>query len=506
MLFNSYFFIFVFLPLAVLLFHGLRHQGYERGSIFVLTMMSLLFYGWWSAKYLLLLIPLMLINYAIATRIAKFSKKNRHLSKLLLIFGLCFNLLVLGYFKYANFFVDNANALLGLDLFLATIVLPLGISFFTFQKIAFLIDAYYGKVERFNLLDFSLFVSFFPQLIAGPIIHHREIMPQFSMLGRVKVGYMALGITIFIIGLAKKVLLADTAAGYASPQFNAVAMGVQLDFFAAWSAALAYTAQLYFDFSGYSDMAIGIALLFGIRLPLNFASPYKATNIIDFWRRWHITLSRFLRDYLYIPLGGNRKGSARRFINVFLTMLLGGIWHGAGWTFMVWGVLHGLYLVINHAWRELRQRLGMGVEATSFWGRKFAQLLTFVVVVIAWVFFRAEDMGSALEMIKAMAGNNGIAVPASLAEFAPHLTISTAPVDSGMALLVAFSLLLVAWLAPNTQQITAYTGPNDSGGVEAGAATLRWNGSARWAIFIGCLFGLSLMMMSRVSEFIYFQF
>ncbi len=300
--------------------------------------------------------------------------------------------------------------------------------------------------------------------------------------------------------------MADTAAGYASPQFNAVAMGVQLDFFAAWSAALAYTAQLYFDFSGYSDMAIGIALLFGIRLPLNFASPYKATNIIDFWRRWHITLSRFLRDYLYIPLGGNRKGSARRFINVFLTMLLGGIWHGAGWTFMVWGVLHGLYLVINHAWRELRQRLGMGVEATSFWGRKFAQLLTFVAVVIAWVFFRAEDMDSALEMIKAMAGYNGIAVPASLAELAPHLTISTAPVDSGMALLVAFSLLLVAWLAPNTQQITAYTGPNDSGEVEADTATLRWNGSARWAIFIGCLFGLSLMMMSRVSEFIYFQF
>src|SRR3569623_962242 len=220
--------------------------------------------------------------------------------KRLLILGLSVNLAALGYYKYANFFVDNINALFGLDLFLATIVLPLGISFFTFQKIALLGDVYYGKVGRLDLLDYALFVAFFPQLFAGPIVHHSEMMPQFKQLRRVPPAWLALGGTIFVIGLAKKVLLADTAALYAPPQFNAAAAGTHLDLLAAWSGALAYTAQLYFDFSAYSDMAIGLGLLFGVRLPLNFASPYQAVSIIDFWRRWHMTLSRFLRDYLYI--------------------------------------------------------------------------------------------------------------------------------------------------------------------------------------------------------------
>lgn len=509
MLFNSYVFIFLFLPLSVLLFHDLRHRGFERGSIFVLILMSLVFYGWWSTKYLLLLIPLMSINYVLAIRIDSSREKRRSESRLLLITGLCINVGALGYFKYANFFVDNVNALFGLNLFLATIVLPIGISFFTFQKIAFLVDAYYGRVERFNFLDYSLFVAFFPQLIAGPIVHHSEIMPQFSRPARIQANCIALGLTIFAIGLAKKVLLADTAAGYASPQFNAAASGAQLDFIAAWSAALSYTAQLYFDFSAYSDMAIGIGLLFGIRLPLNFASPYKAANIIDFWRRWHMTLSRFLKDYLYIPLGGNRKGRVRRVINLFVTMLLGGIWHGAGWTFAVWGALHGVYLIINHGWRDLRRRLGFPADATSFMGRKCAQLITFTAVVIAWVFFRAEDLDSALRMAGAMAGSNGIAAPPSLAKLAPGLAVSQAPVDGGMALLVAGSLLMLAWLGPNTQQITAYVGPDGAygtGETEPGSTAMRWNGSALWAICVGALFALSLMMMSRVSEFIYFQF
>ncbi|CAG1001432.1 Peptidoglycan O-acetyltransferase [Methylophilaceae bacterium] len=510
MLFNSYIFIFAFLPLALLLFHGLRRFGHDRGAVFVLAVMSLFFYGWWSPKYLLLLIPLMLVNYGIANALVFYRSQERpRAAKLFFILGLCINLAALGYFKYANFFVDNVNALFGTNLFLATIVLPLGISFFTFQKIALLVDVYYGKVGRLNLLDFSLFVAFFPQLIAGPIVHHSEVMPQFKQLGRVQAGWVALGVTIFAIGLAKKVLLADTAANYATPQFNAVAAVAQLDFIAAWSAALAYTAQLYFDFSAYSDMAIGIGLLFGIRLPLNFASPYKAANIIDFWRRWHMTLSRFLRDYLYIALGGNRKGEPRRYVNLFLTMLLGGIWHGAGWTFVVWGALHGSYLIINHGWREMRKRLGLGSEATSLAGRRLAQLITFLAVVVAWVFFRAADMGAATSMINAMAGNNGIAVPASLVQLVPGWPASTAPVDGGVALLVALALLLLAWLAPNTQQITGYLGPEGaygSGVAEPGPAVMRWNGSLIWAICIGSLFAVSLMLMSRVSEFIYFQF
>jgi len=510
MLFNSYVFLFGFLPLVLLLFHGLRRLGRERGAVFMLAVMSLAYYGWWSWKYLLLLIPLMMLNYIVAQRMVDFRERQRPRGvKRLLILGLSLNLAALGYYKYANFFVDNINALFGLDLFLATIVLPLGISFFTFQKIALLVDVYYGKVGRLDLLDYALFVAFFPQLIAGPIVHHSEMMPQFKQLRRVPPAWLALGGTIFVIGLAKKVLLADTAALYATPQFNAAAAGTQLDMLAAWSGALAYTAQLYFDFSGYSDMAIGLGLLFGVRLPLNFASPYQAVSIIDFWRRWHMTLSRFLRDYLYIPLGGNRKGPARRHANLFTTMILGGIWHGAGWTFVVWGALHGAYLIVNHGWRELRARLHLQREASSRAGRRFAQLITFFAVVIAWVFFRADDMDAALAMLKAMFGMYGIAAPASLATLLPHWPVSSAPADAAIALGVVVPLLSLAWFAPNTQQLTGYVGPEGtygSGIAESGPAAIRWNGSAIWAVLIGMLFALCLMSMSRVSEFIYFQF
>lgn len=510
MLFNSYIFIFTFLPASLLLFHGLRHCGHDRAAVFALAAMSLVFYGWWSARYLLLLIPLMLVNYGIANSIVALRGENRlRQAKLVFFLGLAINLAALGYYKYANFFVDNLNVLFGLDLVLATIILPLGISFFTFQKIALLVDVYRGRTGRLNLLDFSLFVAFFPQLIAGPIVHHSEVMPQFKQLGRMQSSLVALGVTLFVMGLAKKVLLADTAATYATPQFDAAASGIQLDLIAAWSGALAYTAQLYFDFSAYSDMAIGIGLMFGIRLPLNFASPYKAANVIDFWRRWHMTLSRFLRDYIYIPLGGNRKGKMRRFVNLFATMLLGGIWHGAGWTFVVWGALHGGYLIINHGWRELRSRLGLGVEARSRYGIWLARAMTFLAVVVAWVFFRAADMAAALSILYAMAGGNGIAVPASLSQFAPGMPLSASPVDSGIALGVASSLLLLAWFAPNTQQITGYVGPTGaygSGMTEPAPAALRWSGAWRWAVFIGALFAASLMLMSRVSEFIYFQF
>ena len=510
MLFNSYIFIFLFLPAALLIFYGLRHWGHDRAAVFALAAMSLVFYGWWSPKYLLLLIPLMFANYWIANAIAALRCENRPTQTRSVFFlGLVINLAALGYFKYANFFVDNVNALFGMDLYLATIILPLGISFFTFQKIALLVDVYAGKTGRLNLLDFSLFVAFFPQLIAGPIVHHSEVMPQFKQLGRMQASLFILGMSLFVMGLAKKVLLADTAAAYATPQFDAAASGVQLDMIAAWSGALSYTAQLYFDFSAYSDMAIGIGLMFGISLPLNFASPYKAANIIDFWRRWHMTLSRFLRDYLYIPLGGNRKGKARRFVNLFATMLLGGIWHGAGWTFVVWGALHGGYLVINHGWRELRARLGLSSEASSRFGIWLARAITFLSVVVAWVFFRASDMDAALTMLNAMAGGKGIAAPSALSQSAPDLSLSTASVDSGIGLGVACLLLLLAWFAPNTQQITGYVGPEGvygSGVTEPGPTTLRWNASWRWAIFIGILFAASLMLMSRVSEFIYFQF
>jgi D-alanyl-lipoteichoic acid acyltransferase DltB (MBOAT superfamily) len=319
---------------------------------------------------------------------------------------------------------------------------------------------------------------------------------------------VALGVTIFTIGLAKKVLLADTASRFASPVFDGVAAGARPDVLAAWGAALAYTAQLYFDFSGYSDMAIGGGLLFGIRLPINFASPYKAESIIDFWHRWHITLSRFLRDYLYVPLGGNRKGRSRRYVNLLITMLLGGFWHGAGWTFVVWGSLHGVYLVVNHLWRALRRHLGGGAETSTALGRRLGQAITFIAVVIAWVFFRSDDVGSAVRMLLAMGGSNGLEVPESLAGQWPNVPVAHGPVDSAAALVVAIVLLAIAWCAPNTQELTSYVGPEGAHVVkETGRPSpARWQPSAGWAVAVGCLFGIALMLMSKVSEFIYFQF
>ncbi len=509
MLFNSYTFIFAFLPLTLMLFHGLRRMGLERTSIFSLTLMSLVFYGWWSVKYLFLLVPLMLANFALAACILPRNGQRPSAAKLILFLGLTMNLAALGYFKYANFFIDNVNKLLGLDLFLQKIVLPIGISFFIFQKIAFLVDAYRGKVEQLNLLDYSLFVTFFPQLIAGPIVHHSEVMPQFRRAGAVPAGSFVTGITIFAIGLAKKVLLADAAAVYASPQFSAVASGARLDFLAAWSAALAYTAQLYFDFSGYSDMAIGAALMFGIRLPVNFDSPYKSANIIEFWHRWHITLSRFLRDYLYIPLGGNRKGPKRRYVNLMITMLLGGLWHGAGWTFAIWGALHGFYLAINHAWQAVCKKIGVASGPSAGYSRWLGQATTFLAVVVAWVFFRSDSLNSATAMLKSMAGLNGLAVPASLAGHIMFLPKSNGPVDSGVAMLISLILLVIALAAPNTQQLTGYVGPVGIYGVydsRKDRAAFRWQISPKWAIAVGCLIGIVLMSMSKVSEFIYFQF
>src|SRR5438445_7508322 len=436
MLFSSYAFILGFMPLTLLLFHGLRAAGLARSSIGLLALLSLGFYGWWNPIYLLLIVPLIAANFALAASIVPRAGRRPRAAKPLLLLGLVLNLATLGYFKYANFFVDNLNALAGLDLFLGKVVLPIGISFFTFQKIAFLVDAYRGKIDRLNFVDYALFVTFFPQLIAGPIVHHSEVIRQLREQATVSMPTIALGVTIFTIGLAKKVVLADTAALYASPLFDAVAAGARPDALAGWGAALAYTAQLYFDFSGYSDMAIGGGLLFGIRLPINFASPYKAESIIEFWHRWHITLSRFLREYLYVPLGGNRKGPSRRYVNLLITMLLGGLWHGAGWTLVVWGALHGFYLVVNHLWHALRRHSCGGSELSSTLGRRLGQAITFIAVVVAWVFFRSQDIGAAVRMMLAMAGSNGAGGLES--------------VDGAAALLVSTALLPTARLAPDT--------------------------------------------------------
>ncbi|HAM41582.1 MAG TPA: membrane-bound O-acyltransferase family protein [Candidatus Omnitrophica bacterium] len=494
MLFNSYVFLLVFLPATWVLFHRLWAGGNRRSALASLVAASLVYYGWWSPKYLLLILPLLGVDFLLAKALLHLRTRRPVQAKAIVLFGISVNLCALGYYKYANFFIDNVNQFLGLHLVLATIILPIGISFFTFQKMAFLVDVYQGKVAQVSLLDYTLFVLFFPQLIAGPIVHHSEVMPQFRDLKRVSARSLGLGLTILILGLAKKVLLADGAARLASPLFDAVAAGSHLDLLTSWGAALAYTAQIYFDFSGYSDMAIGLGLLFGIRLPINFHSPYQSASIMEFWRRWHITLSRFLRDYLYIPLGGNRKGGVRRYGNLAITMVLGGLWHGAGWTFVIWGALHGSYLIINHGWHALRERLRLITgQPHPAWGW-LSRGITFLAVVIAWVFFRAADLRTAWDMLRAMGGGYGMAWPSSMGV---------------PALLFTLGLLVISWVAPNTQQLTAYVGPEGAYRSVARAPMARryrWTPSARWAISIGCTAALCLMMFSQVSEFIYFQF
>lgn len=508
MLFNTYGFIFVFLPVALLGFFSLARISHAFAAGW-LALASIFFYGYWNPAYVGLLLGSITCNYIMGVWIAKAAVRGEDKQKKrLLIFALAANLSLLGYYKYFNFFIGNINGIAGTDWSLSSIILPLGISFFTFTQIAFLVDTYQGKVREYNFTHYLLFVTYFPHLIAGPVLHHKQMMPQFNTPATYRIGLenIVIGLTFFTIGLAKKVLLADSLAEYATPVFGAAHDGIQPQFVGAWVGALAYTFQLYFDFSGYSDMAIGISKMFGVNLPINFNSPYKAHNIIDFWRRWHMTLSQFLRDYLYIPLGGNRKGPARRYLNLFITMLLGGLWHGANWTFVIWGGLHGLYLCANHFWRHFFEE---AEPSGSKIGRVLGILITFLVVVFAWVVFRAESMHAALAMMKGMLGLNGIALPVSLAFLGKYTAIL--PVDiqfvglfNGLNvpldilnLFFLFSIaFFVIWGLPNSQQLL------DRERIQS----LSKAGWLLAASFFGFLFVLSVLSFNRVSEFLYFQF
>ena len=527
MLFNSYEFIFVFLPLSFLIFFYAARLHREIAIIW-LVLASLFFYGWWNPSYLILILSSMLVNYIFGRMLSRTFVSDGKNNKILLFLGVSFNLGLLAYFKYAGFFVDNINTLIDSQFDIGNIVLPLAISFFTFQQIAYLVDASRGITHEYRFSHYALFVTFFPQLIAGPIVHHKEMLSQFIEPKRLKphVENIAVGLTIFSIGLFKKTVLADGVAEYASPVFDAAESGSTIMFFEAWGGALAYTMQLYFDFSGYSDMAIGAARLFGIRLPLNFHSPYKATSIVEFWRRWHMTLSRFLRDYLYIPLGGNRHGGMRRYINLFATMLLGGLWHGASWTFVAWGALHGIYLVINHAWHKLRRYLGIEAYYTSRIIRLLSWLLTFVAVVVGWVLFRASDFQSAVNILSGMAGYNGISLPngimVRLGEFGVWLQeIGVGISLSGGTVLVftylwVFSLLFIALAMPNTQQILSRYTPalsiyqsDAKYSISLGGIFTKffvWTPTLKWSIIIGVIASFGVLALTSVSEFLYFQF
>lgn len=502
MLFNSFSFLLFFLPLTLLVFFRL---GGLRPVLAAgwLAAASLFFYGWWNPAYVGLLLVSIVFNFSVGGWIAKaVGRHDRRWRGLLLGFGIGADLLLLGYYKYANFFLSNAAKLTGSDWSLSEIILPLGISFFTFTQIAFLVDAARGKVKEYSFVHYLLFVTYFPHLLAGPVLHHQEMMPQFARAAtyRPSARHLAIGMTIFCIGLFKKVVLADGIAPFVGPVFDSTA---PLTPWAAWGGALAFALQLYFDFSGYSDMAIGLSRLFGVRLPLNFASPYQASNIITFWRCWHMTLSRFLRDYLYIPLGGSRSGKFRRHLNLLLTMLLGGLWHGAGWTFVIWGGLHGVYLVLNHFWQSLRVALGQDLGKSTWLGRWAGRLLTFIAVVVAWVWFRATSVDAAWRMLAAM-----FAGPAWLDR--PALLAGLRELSGSGELKWIIYLLAIAWFMPNTQQIMARARPAlEQVGRHGAPVWLQWRPSPRWLMLTVLLLLIALYQLpqgEKVSEFLYFQF
>ncbi len=403
MLFNSYLFVFIFFPLCLLGYYGLLYVKKPEAARIFLTLMSLWFYGYFNLSYLLIMVGSILFNYIFHLLLSKYPDKR------LMILAVAGDLGVLFYFKYFDFFLSMLNGVFGTAFLLRGILLPLGISFFTFQQISFVVDTYRGEVKDCKFWDYALFVAFFPQLIAGPIVNHGEMLPQFRRVGQEKCRWeqIAQGGGLFILGLAKKVLLADTFGAGVDYGYDNLALLGRMD---AVLVIVSYALQLYFDFSGYCDMARGIGKMLGIEIPVNFDSPYKATNIVEFWKRWHITLNRFFTKYVYIPLGGNRRGQARMYLNLMIVFLLSGLWHGAGWNYIVWGAMHGVLYVITRFWqRQIKNDInvmGDGTENIAIRlraGRRIvtvlSQILLFVYVSVAWVYFRAQDIAQANRLL-----------------------------------------------------------------------------------------------------------
>ena len=479
MLFNSYEFIFLFLPFTFFTYFYLNKKRLTEVAKGFLVLSSLFL----NVIYLPLILGSMVFNYCFGVEL---NKENSKISKkFILILGIAANLMLLGYFKYSDFFISNINFIFHTQISHLNLLLPLAISFFTFQQIAYLVDSATGGTKQYDFLNYCLFVTFFPQLIAGPIVHHKEMMPQFANVRNKIINYknIAVGLFIFSIGLFKKVVIADSFAVWATNGFD---KATTLNLFEAWATSLSYTFQLYFDFSGYCDMAIGAALLFNIKLPINFNSPYKALNIQDFWRRWHITLSRFLRDYIYIPLGGNRKGRLRTYANLMATFIIGGIWHGAGWTFVFWGFLHGVALVIHRIWSEL----GFKMNKILAW------FITFNFINITWVFFRAKEWDDALKVLKGMFGLSGIVFPSFLE--AKFCFLKPLRVDFGGSidkvgdkntfLFILFGFILVL-VFKNSIEILKQ---------------LKFE--TKTAIFCSIVFTYSIFSLNNISEFLYFNF
>ena len=537
MLFNSAAFLAGFLPVVLLGFFILAGAGWQRMAAGWLTFSSLVFYGWWNPQYVPLLLASMVFNYLLGGLLM------RRPSRAVLVFGIVANLVLLGYYKYAGFMVSTIDQVAGLGWTMSEIILPLAISFFTFQQIAYLSDAHDGVVEEHDFLNYCLFITFFPHLIAGPITHHREMLVQFRdpTVFRPRLENISIGSTLFFLGLFKKVIIADFLGAKASPAFAAVAEGATPSMLDAWVAALAYTLQIYFDFSGYSDMAIGLGLLFGISLPVNFDSPFKARNVIEFWSRWHITLTRFLTAYIYTPIvlrvtrarvaaGKPQPRRGMMTTGTFfalvayptvLTMFISGVWHGAGWQFVVFGLLHGFYLVVAHGWRAFKVRRGWKLDSDHALHRGAAVLLTFLCVVVAMVFFRAANVSTALTILAGMVGLNGFVVDpvtAQLPGIAALVSALGVPVEPlevfqpRWAFFIA-ALLVFVWTLPNTQEWmrhyrTALNWRPRQSGVEKRLPFVAWRPVPAMGILVGVIgfFALAVAMSAAPTEFLYFQF
>jgi len=503
-LFNSFEFIFIFLPLLCVIF-GFFHK---KASLNVLLLGSFVFYAYHSISNLCLLISSISFNFVIS----KYIKNN----KLVLFLAVSANIALIIYFKYYNFIAQNLSHILAVQIPYQDKALPLGISFFTFQQIAYLVDSYYGNYADRNFRSFALLVSFFPHSIAGPLVQYKDVAPQFAKVG-ISLENLSIGGTIFIIGLFKKIIIADGIAPSVNAIFDAAGLGIIPSFAESWFGAIGYTLQLYFDFSGYSDMAIGLARMFNVHFPINFNSPYKAASIIDFWHRWHMSLSKFLRDYLYIPLGGNRHS---RYRNLLLTMLIGGLWHGANWTFILWGFLHGIYLIINHLWRDLLKKLGL-TSNKSISYQVLSWILTIFCVIISWVLFRSDSLETAIVIYQSMFGFHGISVSPTLLDIIPEFNFINYEGFFKNQLfyvwdyLPAFvSSIIICLCLPNIKNlfVNYVKFEKDFSNFNIQSAdldtSLRWVPSQAYAILMAIMtiWIILALLSSRKIEFLYFNF
>ncbi len=516
MLFSSWQFIFVFLPVALGVFLLLPAR-WRVGKKLWLTLASFFFYAYWKVEYVPLLVFSMLFNYGVAEALLRY--RDRPVGRGILIAGITVNLSLLGYYKYTNFILSFLGQVSGNPVGRFDIILPLAISFFTFTQIAYLVDVFRDHTRHYKFVDYALFVTFFPHLIAGPIVRHWEIIPQYADRElKPNRTDLSLGALLFLMGLYKKLLLADPVSHFAMAVFGVADTGAALSWFDAWLGTMAFALQIYFDFSGYSDMAIGLARMFGMKFPCNFDSPYRAGSISDFWRRWHMTLTRFLREYVYFSLGGNRCGPVQRGYNVMVTMLLSGLWHGAGWTFVIWGGLHGIFLLVNNRWREFVSARRWQLKHWSY--RAACVLLTFTVVLLAWVFFRSSNLPAAGKVLASMTGLNGVTVPAEFqgssreaGKIVKWLGLKVVPDTAGLtsadyrwALKLMVVLLLVTWCMPNTQQLLSAYEPTLETVERAPPFRVRINGLTGLAcgiIFFFCIRGYFTLPQ---SPFLYFNF